>query len=58
MTQEEFEKEFKGVIDELLKGMAEHPEIDVRRFYSLTYLLENIVYFSPVIFGLIENKKP
>lgn len=57
MTQEEFDLEYKAVLDALLKGMAEHPEIDVKKFYNLTYFIENITFFSPFFYGLIETGK-
>lgn len=57
MTQEEFDVQFNGVLDALLKNMAEHPEIDVKKFYSFSYFIENMAYFGPVIYGMIENAK-
>ncbi len=57
MTQEEFDKDFKAVLDAFLLGMAEHPEVDVKKFYNMSYFLENMAFFSPVIFGIIQESK-
>jgi hypothetical protein len=57
MTQEEFDLKFKEVLDVLVEGMAENSEIDVKKFYGMTYFLENLSFFSPVIYGLIEDSK-
>jgi hypothetical protein len=57
MTPEEFDLKFKAVLDALVEGMAENSEIDVKKFYGMTYFLENLSFFSPVIYGLIEDSK-
>jgi len=57
MTQEEFDKQYKDVLDALLWGMAEHPSVDVKKFYNMSYFLENLAFFSPVIFGMIQDGK-
>jgi hypothetical protein len=41
-----------------VEGMAENSEIDVNKFYGMTYFLENLYFFSPVIYGFIEDSKP
>jgi hypothetical protein len=58
MTPEEFDLKFKAVLDALVEGMAENSEIDVNKFYGMTYFLENLYFFSPVIYGFIEDSKP
>lgn len=57
ITKEEFDLQFKKVLDTFLEGMAKQPEVDVRQFYSMTYFLENMSYFTPVIYGLLEDSK-
>lgn len=57
MTQEEFDLTYKSVLDATLIKLAEHPEIDVKKFYNYAYFIENLSFFSPVFFGLIENAK-
>lgn len=57
MTPEEFDLNFKALMDSLLERMAENSEIDVKKFYEMTYLLENISFFGPVIYGIIEDSK-
>lgn len=58
MTEEEFEGHFKQTLDAILLAMAENSEIDVKKFYSMTCVLENLSFFGPVIYGAIQNKKP
>lgn len=57
MTKEEFEDKFRETLDSLLEGMAENSEIDLKKFYSMACFLENLVFFSPVIYGMIKNSK-
>jgi hypothetical protein len=57
LTPQEFDERFVEALDTLLKNMAENPEVDVRNFYSMTCILENIRYFSPVLFGVLESAK-
>lgn len=57
MTKEEFDSTFKETLDAILVAMAENPEIDPNKFYSITCLLENLSFFSPVLYGAIKNKK-
>lgn len=57
MTKEEFDEKFTGTLDALLEAMAENPDIDPEKFYSMTCILENLRFFSPVLYGAILNKK-
>lgn len=57
LTKEEFDYKFKETLDSLIEGMAENSEIDLKKFYSMTCFLENLAFFSPVIYGLIEKAK-
>lgn len=57
MTKEEFEDKFRETLDSLLEGMAENSEIDLKKFYGMAYYLENLAFFSPVIYGIIKNAK-
>lgn len=57
MTKEEFDDKFKETLDVLIAQMAENGEIDLKKFYGMTLFLENLAFFSPVIYGLIENAK-
>ncbi len=56
INKEEFDSRFKETLDHLLEEMAQNSEISVNKFYSMTCILENLAFFSPVIFGLL--KKP
>lgn len=57
MTKEEFDDKFRASLDALIEGMAENSEIDVKKFYGMTLFLENLAFFSPVLYGLVENAK-
>ncbi|HEV7350856.1 hypothetical protein [Telluribacter sp.] len=57
MTKEEFDERFVETLDALLVSMAESPEIDVNKFYNMTCILENLRFFSPVLFATIQNAR-
>lgn len=57
ITKEEFDDKFKATLNALIEQMAENGEIDVKKFYGMTCFLENLAFFSPVIYGMIENAK-
>ncbi|AHM58859.1 hypothetical protein D770_02960 [Flammeovirgaceae bacterium 311] len=57
ISKEEFDDKFREVLDSLLEGMAENHEIDVKKFYGLAIFMENLTFFSPVIYDLLENAK-
>lgn len=56
MTEEEFDATFTYTLDVLLATMAEEPEIDPEKFFSMACVLENLRYFSPVLYGAIRKK--
>ncbi|QCR22512.1 hypothetical protein [Pontibacter sp. SGAir0037] len=57
MTEEEFDQQFAATLDTILEAMAENAEIDVQKFYSMTCVLENLRFFSPVLYGAIRKQK-
>lgn len=57
ITKEEFDDKFRDVVDDLLVAMAEHNEIDPKKFYSMACILENLAFFSPIIYGAMQNSK-
>ncbi|WP_017731902.1 hypothetical protein [Nafulsella turpanensis] len=57
LSKEEFNEQFRDALDYLLKEMAEHPEIDLKRFGSMACFLENLSFFSPVLYSLVEESK-
>ncbi|TPE46008.1 hypothetical protein [Pontibacter mangrovi] len=56
MTQEEFNSAFNDTLDELLLAMAETPEVDLEKFYSMACIMENLMYFSPVLYAALKPK--
>ncbi|MBF9254703.1 hypothetical protein I2I11_15465 [Pontibacter sp. 172403-2] len=57
MTEEEFDDKFKDTLDTLLAAMAENSEIEPDKFYSMACILENLRFFSPVLYGAIRSTK-
>lgn len=57
ISKEDFNKQFQGLLDDLLEGMAENSEIDLKKFYGAACFLENLAFFSPVFYGLLKNSK-
>lgn len=57
MTEEEFDFAFKGTLDTILVAMAENSEIDPKKFYSMACVLENLSFFSPVIYGALKKEE-
>lgn len=55
ISKEDFNKQFQSVLDDVLTGMAENSEIDLKKFYSTACFLENIAFFGPVFYGLIKK---
>ena len=55
MTRKEFDRQFKKSMDSIVEDMAGNPEIDVKDFYALVYYFENLAFFSPVLYSLLEN---
>lgn len=56
MTAEEFEATYTLALDAILEAMAENAEIDPEKFYSMTCLIENLRFFSPVLYSAIKKK--
>ncbi|RDC63829.1 hypothetical protein [Adhaeribacter pallidiroseus] len=58
ISKEEFEQNFQETIDLVLSQLAEHPEVAPDKFYSVVCMLENLAFFSPVLYqALRESKK-
>ncbi len=57
ISKEEFDENFKASLDRLLEGMAENEEIDVKKFYTMACILENLSFFSPVFYGILKDSE-
>lgn len=55
ITKEEFNEQFKETVDTLILAMAKHEEVNLEKFYSMACMLENLAFFSPVIYGALKN---
>lgn len=58
MTEEEFDAHYVDALENILVAMAENPEIDPQKFFSLTCVLENLRFLSPVLYGAVNKKQP
>lgn len=57
MTEEEFQANYTQALDAIIEAMAEEQEINPEKFYSMICVLENLRFFSPVLYGAIRSKK-
>ena len=57
LSKEDFERKFGDTLDTLIETMADNADIGVREFYHATILLENLSFFGPVIYGLLQKPK-
>jgi hypothetical protein len=57
ITKEEFNDQFRESLDALLAAMAEHENIAPEKFFSMACVLENLAFFSPVIYGVLQDSK-
>jgi hypothetical protein len=57
ITKEEFHDKFQDSLDAILAAMAEHEEIAPEKFFSMACVLENLAFFSPVIYGVLQDSK-
>jgi hypothetical protein len=59
ITKEAFNDKFQETLDDLLIAMAGQEEISPDKFFSMACILENLAFFSPVIYSVLqEAKKP
>jgi hypothetical protein len=57
ITKEEFDHQFRETLDAILVAMAEEAGIDPKKFYSMACILENLAFFSPVLYGVLQDPK-
>ncbi|MDX5417771.1 MAG: hypothetical protein LPK09_01045 [Hymenobacteraceae bacterium] len=57
MTEEEFDRKYEEALHSIVTALAESPEIDPDKFYSMACILENLRFFSPVLYGLLPPGK-
>jgi len=57
MTEEEFNKKYTEALDAVVAAMAENPEIDPEKFYSMACILENLRFFSPILYSALLHPK-
>ena len=57
ISKEEFNSKFRETLDNLIQNMAENSEVNVESFYNMACILENLAFFSPVVFDLIQKSK-
>lgn len=57
ISKEAFNDQFREGMDALIEQMAEHPDVELKKFYGMACFLENLAFFSPVLYDLIEKSK-
>lgn len=57
LSKEEFEYSFQETLDTVLVHLAEHPEVAPEKFYSMACMLENLAFFSPILYDAIQTSK-
>jgi hypothetical protein len=55
MTEQEFDAHYADALENILVAMAENGEIDPQKFYNMACVIENLRFFSPVLFAAIKN---
>jgi hypothetical protein len=57
LTEEEFDNRFKNTLDGLVQHMADHSEVSPEAFYHMTCVLENLSFFGPFLYDLLQKPK-
>lgn len=57
ISKDKFNDQFQGLLDALLESMAENADIDIKKFYGTACFLENLAFFSPVLYGLLKHSQ-
>ncbi|QMU28027.1 hypothetical protein [Adhaeribacter radiodurans] len=57
LSKEDFNYKFQDTLENILIAMAEHPEVKPEKFYSMACILENLAFFGPVVYDVIQNPK-
>ncbi|MGV3640059.1 MAG: hypothetical protein ACO1NZ_06020 [Adhaeribacter sp.] len=57
LTKEEFDDKMQEGLDAILLALAEEEEVNPEKFFSLACLVENLAFFSPVLYGMLRKPK-
>ncbi len=57
ISEEEFDRQYRETLDALLRRMADEPQVGLREFYHAACVLENISFFGPFLYGLLQKPK-
>ena len=57
LSEEEFDNQFKETLDGLIQNMADDSEVDLQAFYHMTCVLENLSFFGPFLYDLLQKSK-
>jgi hypothetical protein len=57
LTEEEFDNQFKETLDSLVQNMADNSEVGLETFYHMTCVLENLSFFGPFLYDLLQKSK-
>ncbi len=57
LTEEEFDNQFKETLDGLVQHLADNAEVSPEAFYHMTCVLENLSFFGPFLYDLLQKQK-
>ncbi len=57
LSEEEFDNQFKQTLDGLVQHMADNSEVSPEAFFHMTCVLENLSFFGPFLYDLLQKPK-
>ena len=55
LSKEEFDDKMQEGLDAILLALAEQEEVNPEKFFSLACIVENLAFFSPVLYGMLRQ---
>lgn len=55
LSKEEFDEKMQEGLDAILVALAEQEEVNPEKFFSLACIVENLAFFSPVLYGMLRK---
>lgn len=55
LSKEEFDDKLQEGLDAILLALAEQEEVNPEKFFSLACIVENLAFFSPVLYGMLRQ---
>jgi hypothetical protein len=57
MNQEDFDHQFRATLDAVLHAAAGEEEVGLQEFYHVACVLENLSFFGPFLYDLLQKPK-